>query len=66
MLPGLLDGLRVARAGRGRPRTRPEALLADKAYCAKAHRAMLQGRGIKVVVPQRADHSRSVESTGVV
>lgn len=55
MLPGLLEGLRVAREGRGRPRTRPDALLGDKAYCSKAHRDMLIGRGIKVVIPQRAD-----------
>ena len=55
MLPGLLDGLSVPRPGRGRPRTRPDALLADKAYCSAAHRRMLTGRGIKVVIPQRAD-----------
>lgn len=55
MLPGLLEGLSVPRAGRGRPRTRPDALLADKAYCARAHRTMLTARGIKVVIPQRAD-----------
>ena len=32
MLPVLLDHLRVPRLGPGRPRTRPDALLADKAY----------------------------------
>lgn len=55
MLPGLLDGLCIPRPGRGRPRTRPDAVLADKAYCSAAHRTMLTRRGIKVVIPQRAD-----------
>lgn len=55
MLPALLDGLHVPRPGRGRPRTRPDALLADKAYCSAAHRRRLVRRGIKVVIPQRAD-----------
>ncbi|GHF00332.1 hypothetical protein GCM10017786_36440 [Amycolatopsis deserti] len=31
LLP-LLDGLRVARIGPGRPRSRPEMVIADKAY----------------------------------
>lgn len=64
MLPGLLDGLSVPRPGRGRPRTRPDALLADKAYCSKAHRTMLSGRGIKVVIPQRADQIRNRKRRG--
>lgn len=54
-LPRLLAQLRVARPGPGRPRTRPEALVADKAYSTRAHRAALRGRGIRVVVPERAD-----------
>jgi transposase len=55
MLNPLLDHLRVARPGRGRPRTRPEALLADKAYCGRAHRQALQQRGITAVIPDRDD-----------
>lgn len=55
MLPALLEGLRVPRPGPGRPRTRPDAVLADKAYCSAAHREALTRRGIKVVIPQRAD-----------
>lgn len=55
MLPGLLEALRVARNGPGRPRTRPDALLADKSYCSAAHRRMLAARGIKAVIPQRSD-----------
>ena len=55
MLPVLLDLLRVARNGPGRPRTRPDALLADKAYSSRGHRALLHERGITAVIPERAD-----------
>ena len=55
MLPVLLERLRVARCGPGRARTRPDALLADKAYSSRAHRALLRERGIKAVIPERAD-----------
>jgi transposase len=55
MLPVLLEELRVDRIGPGRPRTTPEALRADKAYSARAHRAMLRSRRIKAVIPERAD-----------
>lgn len=64
MLPHLLDGLRVPRAGGGRPRTRPDALLADKAYCARDHRLKLTARGIKVVIPERADQIRNRKNRG--
>lgn len=55
VLPVLLDRLSVDRIGPGRPRTRPDHLLADKAYSSKAHRAMLRRRGIPHTIPQRAD-----------
>ena len=55
MLKPLLAQLAVARLGRGRPRTRPAAVIGDKAYSSRATRAMLRSRGIKAVIPQRAD-----------
>ena len=55
MLPVLLERLRVGRPGSGRPRTRPDALLADKAYSSRAHRALLRQRGVKAVIPERRD-----------
>ena len=55
MLPVLLNELRVARLGPGRPRTTPEAIRGDKAYSARAHRAMLRARGITAVIPERSD-----------
>jgi len=51
----LMDDLRVGRHGPGRPRTRPDALLADKAYSNKAIRGHLRARGIKAVIPLKAD-----------
>jgi transposase len=45
----------VARHGPGRPRTRPDAVLADKAYSSRAIRAHLSGRGIKAVIPIKDD-----------
>lgn len=39
----------------GRPRTRPDRVLADKAYTSAANRRYLAGRGIKTTIPERAD-----------
>jgi transposase len=65
MLP-LLAMLRVERA-RGRPRTRPERVLADKAYSSRAIRAHLRARAITAVIPEQstqADHRRARGSAG--
>ncbi|MCO1576928.1 transposase [Crossiella sp. SN42] len=43
LLP-LLDGIRVARLGPGRPRVRPEAVIADKAYSHTSARQALRTR----------------------
>jgi hypothetical protein len=48
MFPHLMDRLRVARPI-GRPKTRPGAVRADKAYSSRAIRAHLRGRGITPV-----------------
>lgn len=55
MFAHLLAGLRVPRLGPGRPRTTPEAALADRAYSAKATRHALRARGIRAVIPERSD-----------
>jgi hypothetical protein len=57
----------VARRGPGRPRTRPTLLRADKAYSARNHRGYLRRRGIKAVIPEKADqagHRRNRGSAG--
>jgi len=55
MLKPLLSHLVVDRLGPGRPRTRPTAVLGDKAYSSRAIRAELRLRGIKAVIPQPSD-----------
>ena len=39
----------------GRPRTRPDRVMADKGYPSKANRAWLRERGIAATIPERAD-----------
>jgi transposase len=55
MLQPLLSQLAVQRIGPGRPRTRPDALLGDKAYSSRAIRTLLRARGVRVVIPQPSD-----------
>lgn len=54
-LPGLLAAIRVPAGGVGRPRTRPEHVVADKAYSARATRTLLRRRGIRATIPERED-----------
>ena len=63
-LPVLLSQLRIPRPGCGRPRTTPDALLADKAYSAKAHRDALRARGVKVVIPEKTDQQTNRKNRG--
>ncbi|MFF6773271.1 IS5 family transposase [Streptomyces sp. NPDC012637] len=51
----VMAGIRVPRSGTGRPRTRPDVVLADRAYSSRAIRAHLWRRGIRAVIPQPAD-----------
>jgi transposase len=53
MLP-VLSAIRVTRP-RGRPRTRPERVIADKAYSSRAIRNHLRSRGIGAVIPEPDD-----------
>ena len=59
MMTETLDRIRVPRSGRGRPRTRPDRVLADKGYPSKANRAYLAERGIKATIPDRADQRQN-------
>jgi transposase len=63
----VLSKVRVDRPGSGRPRSRPERVLADKAYTSTANRAYLRRRGIKACIPSKADqdaHRRAKGSKG--
>lgn len=54
-LTEVLDRIRVARPGRGRPRSRPDRVLADKAYSSRANRWYLRCRKITATIPIKED-----------
>jgi transposase len=55
-LAAVLDAIRVPRpGGRGRPRKRPDRLIADKGYAYERCRKALRRRGIPHVIPERDD-----------
>jgi transposase len=53
----VLDGVRVARLGGGQARSRPDRVLADKAYSSRANRVYLRRRGIKATIPVPTDQA---------
>jgi transposase len=55
----VMDRIRIRRRSRGRPRTRPGRVLADKAYSSKAIRSHLRRRKIKAVIPEPADQIKN-------
>lgn len=52
-LEPLMDAVRVPRRRPGRPRTRPEVLVADRGYDARHVRRYLRRRGIRAMIPER-------------
>ena len=66
LLP-LLEQVSVARSGPGRPRRRPQRVVADRAYSHPSTRAALRARGIAFTSPERSDqiaHRKAKGSTG--
>jgi putative transposase len=60
----LLGAVRVAREGPGRPRTRPDRVLGDKAYSSRANRALLRRRRIGAVIPEPSDQQANRRRRG--
>ena len=60
----VLGRIRVPRPAGGRPRTRPDRVLADKAYGSRANRAYLRRRGIRCTIPEKADQVRHRKNKG--
>ncbi|MFH9677698.1 IS5 family transposase [Streptomyces sp. NPDC017405] len=54
----LLERIRVPRTGLGRPRCRPDQIIADKAYSSRGFRAYLRKRGIAHTIPEKTDQRR--------
>lgn len=64
ILPQVLADIRVPRAGGGRSRTRPDTVLADRAYGSRANREYLRSRGIRAVIPEKKDQVASRKKRG--
>lgn len=60
----VIEAIRVPRPGGGRPRTRPDRVLADKAYSSKANRAYLRRRKIKATIDQPRDQAAHRKNKG--
>lgn len=64
MFAPLMSQLRVERLGPGRPRTRPERVLGDKAYSSRANRALLRSRAIKATIAEPSDQAGHRKNRG--
>jgi hypothetical protein len=60
----VLRTIRVTRSGGGRPRTRPDLVLADKAYTSKGNRGHLRSRGIKACISSETDQDAHRKAKG--
>jgi transposase len=60
----VLERIRVPRPCGGHPRTRPDRVLADKAYGSRANRACLRRRKIAYTIPDKADQVRNRKNKG--
>jgi transposase len=60
----VLEGIRVPRLRGGQARTRPDRVLADKAYSCRHNRAYLRRRGIKATIPIKDDQAANRRKKG--
>lgn len=60
----VIEQISVPRAGSGRARTRPDRVLADKAYSSKANRTYLRRRRIKATIDQPRDQATHRKAKG--
>jgi hypothetical protein len=63
-LEPVLDAIRVPRAGPGRPRKRPDVVLADKGSTYRRCRRALRRRKLRHVIPQRRDQRKQRRARG--
>ncbi len=65
LLEETLDTVAVRRTGQpGRPRKRPERLVADRAYDSNPLRQRLKQRGTEPIIPARRNHRRATDQDG--
>jgi transposase len=55
MFPHVIEAISVPRLGGGRARSRPDAVMGDKAYSSRANRALLREKKIKAIIPEPRD-----------
>jgi hypothetical protein len=60
----VMDAVRVPRVGPGRPRSRPDWVLADRAYGSRGNRAWLTRHRIKVAIPVKTDQAAARRRKG--
>ena len=60
----LMARLRIERDGPGRPRTRPDRVLGDKAYSSRKIRSHLPRRGIRATIAEPGDQARNRRRRG--
>lgn len=60
----LLDGVKVKRAGPGRPRCRPDAVVADKAYSHPSTRTAMRERRVRFISPEKTDQIARRQAKG--
>lgn len=59
-----LAQVRVPRPGRGRPKSKPERLIADRAYDSDPLRRRLKQRGIQLICPHRKNRCKAATQDG--
>lgn len=63
LLP-LLEKIRGRRQGPGRPRCRPESVIADKAYSHPSTRQAMRRRGVRFTSPEKSDQAARRRAKG--
>ncbi|MBM6978582.1 MAG: transposase [Actinomyces succiniciruminis] len=64
MIP-VLETIRVKRPTLGRPRTRPQMVLADRAYSSRTNRDWLRAHHINATIPIKADQAENRRRPGI-
>ena len=64
LLEPTLATIAVPRAGPGRPRQKPERVIADKAYDSDPLRTRLKRRGIELIAPHRRNRKKPKTQDG--
>jgi transposase len=59
MFEPLMESGDVRRVGRGRPRRRPQRVVADKGYSSRRIRSWLRSHGIRHTIPHKRNECRS-------